>query len=216
MLKEIEQRKSVRTFSDKKINDVDLKEILNAGIIAPSWVNVQPWKFIVVKDEKLRDEVNKMCMSQSHVVSASDVVLVIADVSAWKPENFSKVLEKNPRFRDVASDIANSNVYNPSLLSPEIAMIRTVEQCAYAIENMVLQAESLGVSSCIIGACSNEFTMTNPQQHQIVRDMLKLDDGMFIFNAIALGYNSMPQIPNDRLRKEFDEVVSVNVLGNSF
>ena len=46
--------------------------------------------------------------------------------------------------------------------------------------------------------------------------MLKLDDGMFIFNAIALGYNSMPQMHYDRLRKEFDEVVSVDVLGNSF
>lgn len=216
MLDEILSRKSVRTFSKKKISDEELNKILKAGILAPSWVNVQPWHFIVVKDAKLRDEVNKLCMSQNHVVNASDVILVIADVSAWKPENFGKVLAQNPRFKEVIDNIVNSPVYNPSLISDEIAKIRTVEQCAYAIENMVLEAEHLGISSCIIGACANEFTKVNLEQHEVVKNMLSLKDGMFIFNAIVLGYNADVETCGARFRKEFDDVVSKDFVGNKF
>lgn len=216
MLNEILERKSVRNFSDNKISDNDLKKILQAGVLAPSWVNVQPWHFIVVKDEELREEVNKLCMSQAHVISASDIILVIADVSAWKPENFGKVLAQNPRFKEIIENIVNSPVYNPSLMSEEIAKIRTVEQCAYAIENMLLEAEHLGISSCIIGACSNEFTMVNSEQHEIVKNMLNLKDGMFIFNAIVLGYNADKEASIPRFRKEFNDVVSKDSIGNKF
>lgn len=214
MLNEILSRKSVRTFSEQKISDEDLRKILNAGILAPSWVNVQPWHFVVVKDAKLREEINKLCMQQPHVISASDIILVIADVSAWKPENFSKVLAQNPRFKEIIDNIVNSPVYNPSLMSEEIAKLRTIEQCAYAIENMLLEAEHLGISSCIIGACANDFTKVNSEQHEIVKNMLKLKDGMFIFNAIVLGYNADKKITIPRLRKEFDDVVSKDYIGN--
>ena len=36
-------RRSVRKFSDKRISDEDLQEILDAGLWAPSAVNLQPW-----------------------------------------------------------------------------------------------------------------------------------------------------------------------------
>lgn len=215
MLKEIEERQSIRTFSDKKISDADLKEILKAGQLAPSWINVQPWHFIVVKDKQLREEVNKLCMSQKHVIDASDIILVIADVSAWSAENFGNVLKQNPRFQTIINDIVTSPAYNPSLQSEELAKIRTCEQCAYAIENIILQAQNLGISSCIIGAASNEFTNTNPQQYQKVKDMLKLKKDMYIFNAVVLGYDCADKKPV-RLRKDFDQIVSKDFLGNKF
>lgn len=215
MLKEIEARKSVRNFSDKKISDTDLKEILKAGQIAPSWVNVQPWKFIVIKDAKLREEINILCNSQPHVIAASDIILTIADTTAWSKENFGKVLSQNERFKNFIDNIVSSPTYNPGLQSEELNKIRTCEQCAFAIENMVLQAQNLGISSCIIGAISNEFTNTNTEQYQKVKSMLKLPDGMLIFDAIALGYDATPTT-EPRLRKDFNEIVSKDFLGNPF
>ena len=55
LLEEIKTRKSVRSYSEQKISDDILNEILEAGRLAPSWVNVQPWKFIVIRDEKTKE-----------------------------------------------------------------------------------------------------------------------------------------------------------------
>ena len=45
------KRRSVRFFKDTDISKVDMREILRAGMWAPSAKNRQPWKFIVVKGE---------------------------------------------------------------------------------------------------------------------------------------------------------------------
>lgn len=52
-------RKSVRSFSNKEVDNETLTTILKAGMAAPSGVNKQPWKFVVVKNKEKRAEVIK-------------------------------------------------------------------------------------------------------------------------------------------------------------
>ena len=49
MIQAIEERRSIRKFSDREISEEDLREILESGIKAPSSKNRQPWKFIVLR-----------------------------------------------------------------------------------------------------------------------------------------------------------------------
>jgi nitroreductase len=51
-LEAISQRRSIRRFKDTPISDEIIIKILNAGIQAPSGKNRQPWRFIVVKEDK--------------------------------------------------------------------------------------------------------------------------------------------------------------------
>ena len=55
MLDLIKSRKSVRKYSEKHISDEDLRKILEAGRLAPSWMNVQSWKFILIKSEENKE-----------------------------------------------------------------------------------------------------------------------------------------------------------------
>ena len=48
-------RKSVRKYTSQRIEDAKLEKILEAGRLAPSWVNVQPWKFIVVRNQETKN-----------------------------------------------------------------------------------------------------------------------------------------------------------------
>ena len=48
-------RKSVRKYTSQRIEDTKLEKILEAGRLAPSWVNVQPWKFIVVRNQETKN-----------------------------------------------------------------------------------------------------------------------------------------------------------------
>ena len=48
----IKNRYSLRNFSSKMPSFEDIRDILEAARLAPSFLNLQPWHFIVVKDEK--------------------------------------------------------------------------------------------------------------------------------------------------------------------
>jgi nitroreductase len=50
----ISQRKSVRKYKDKPVDEATLRQVLEAGRIAPSAGNRQDWKFIVVRDQETR------------------------------------------------------------------------------------------------------------------------------------------------------------------
>jgi nitroreductase len=54
VLEAIKKRQSVRSYQDKEIPEGILQQILEAGRLAPSAKNNQPWKFIFVKDNNLK------------------------------------------------------------------------------------------------------------------------------------------------------------------
>ena len=55
----IKTRKSVRGFSDKKVDYDKIKYILECARLAPSWMNKQCWRFIIVQDCNLIEEIVK-------------------------------------------------------------------------------------------------------------------------------------------------------------
>jgi len=54
-----EKRKSIRKFTGEPITDEQLKLIMEAAQIAPSASNMQPYKFIVIKDDDFKKELRK-------------------------------------------------------------------------------------------------------------------------------------------------------------
>ena len=59
VLKAIRTRRAIRKFKPDSINDENLRTILDAGRWAPSFSNLQPWKFIVIKDPGLKNALDK-------------------------------------------------------------------------------------------------------------------------------------------------------------
>ena len=90
----VTSRKSVRNYSDRPIEDSVLNKILEAGRFAPSWVNVQPWKFIVVKSQATKDLLSESAGGQKQVKNAQVVICCVADIQDWDKSRFGKVLEQ--------------------------------------------------------------------------------------------------------------------------
>ena len=55
LLDAISRRRSIRRYKKQPIPEDVLKNILEAGRLAPSANNLQPWHFIVVTDQKLKE-----------------------------------------------------------------------------------------------------------------------------------------------------------------
>lgn len=200
LLNLISSRKSVRNYLDKPISDEDLRTILEAGRLAPSWMNVQSWKFILVKSQENKDLLSELSIGQQQVKNAAALIVCIADLNAWEESKITHI--KNPAL-------------NPALQCENGLTIRTMEQVIYPISYMMLTAESMGISSCIIGAMGNEITQIQPEIYGKVKEKLNLKDGQILSTIITLGYNSNPT-ETVKQRKTFDEVVSLEKIGNKF
>jgi nitroreductase len=80
----IKKRKSVRKYDTKKIPDDVLNRVLEAGRIAPSAKNIQPWKFIVVRDQALKKQVAEASRGQMFMADADVIICGCAlEKIAW-------------------------------------------------------------------------------------------------------------------------------------
>ena len=82
VLKAIKNRRTIRRFKPNPIDEEKLRMILEAGRWAPSFSNLQPWRFIVIKDQKLKNALDKAAReSVLHlgINEAPVVILVCVD-----------------------------------------------------------------------------------------------------------------------------------------
>lgn len=199
-------RKSVRKYSEKPISDEVLNKILEAGRLAPSWVNVQPWKFIVVKNQDTKDLLSLASGGQKQVKTANVLICCVADLDSWNRTNFGKVLEQKGLDEQTRESIVTSKLLNPSTLGEQVALLRSVEQVTYATAYMTLEAEEQGVGCCVVGATSNELTNLDESLAEQIKTKLNLNNRQVLVNILALGYEK-PVIQAKKFRKTMEEVV---------
>ena len=199
-------RKSVRKYTSQKIEDTKLEKILEAGRLAPSWVNVQPWKFIVVKNQETKNTLCEASGGQPQVKNADTVICCVADLDAWNKTNFGKVLAQKGLDEATCESIITSNLLNPSTLGEYETLLRSVEQLTYAVSYMTLEAEEQGIGCCIVGAMANELTKTSDETAQNIKSLLGLNNRQVLVELLTLGYEEDPK-PAKKYRKETSEVI---------
>ncbi len=216
MLEElIKNRATVREYQEKDIPNEDLKKILKAGQLAPSWMNSQPWKFILIKNQETKDLLSQLAMNQKHIKTANALVAIVADKNVWEKENFKKVL-KNLGIPETSYEkVLSIPLLHPN--SKEKFLIRSVEQTAIAMSFMILQAKDLGVDSCVIGAIANETTEINTELKAIVDKKLNLKENEVLISILTLGYDKNEKTPIDKSskRKDFNDVVFYEKVGQN-
>ncbi|MEI8225135.1 MAG: nitroreductase family protein [Bacteroidota bacterium] len=128
MLELIISRQSDRKYSDKPVEKEKLDRIIEAGRMAPSACNAQPWKFIVVTEPTLIGKIAE---------AASAKLIGMNTFVAQAPVQLIVVREKPNMSSKVGGTIKNKDY---SLIDIGIAS-----------ENICLQARAEGIGSCIIG-----------------------------------------------------------------
>jgi nitroreductase len=77
--KTIRQRRSIRVFTAQIPDKEAIEEILEAARWAPSGLNNQPWKFMVLEDEKIRKGLSRFTSYKRIVRSAPISIVVCID-----------------------------------------------------------------------------------------------------------------------------------------
>ena len=172
VLKAIKERRSCRKFVTEPISDDLIDKILEAATLAPSAANNQPWEFIVITNNEIKQRIHfesLICKKKIFAMSgwkwvdkykadfpleAPVIIAVIGDPKKIGAHQFLKGTE---------------TVYQPA--------------CAAAIQNMLLVAESMDIGSCWIGFA--KFHFLNEE------NMKKFDipAGYEVHFGVSLGYN---------------------------
>ena len=82
VLEAIYKRRSVRQFLPDPVALDDLKEIVRAGIWAPSGLNNQPWRFVLIQDQQTRRQLAEQTSYRQVVLAAPALIAVFLDRGA--------------------------------------------------------------------------------------------------------------------------------------
>jgi nitroreductase len=82
----IEGRRATPSFDGTPIPVEDLKQILDAGLHAPSGYNMQPWRFIVVQAPEQKKKLRAASYNQAKVEEASAVIVACGDADGWRKD----------------------------------------------------------------------------------------------------------------------------------
>ncbi|MBC7247087.1 MAG: nitroreductase family protein [Actinobacteria bacterium] len=128
VLEAMERRHSVRSFDASREVPEDLvDEVLRCACLAPSAGNVQPWRFLVVRDGRMKEALAAAALGQRFVAQAPVVVVVCADLEAHARSYGKRGVE-----------------------------LYSIQDTAAAVQNMLLAATALGLGTCWVGAFREE------------------------------------------------------------
>src|ERR1700731_3821052 len=79
----IQERRATPSFDGTPIPAEDLKQILDAGLHAPSGYNMQPWRFVVVQSLEQKKRLRAASYNQGKVEEASAVIVACGGAGGW-------------------------------------------------------------------------------------------------------------------------------------
>ncbi|WP_280570194.1 oxygen-insensitive NADPH nitroreductase [Chromohalobacter sp. 296-RDG] len=175
----LNQHRSIRRFTDRKIPDDLLRDLLQAGQSAATSSHVQAYSVIHVKDPANRETIAGLAGGQDYIATCSDFLVFCADM-------------KRP------ADAAERAGADATRGMTEQMLVASVDAALMA-QNVVVAAESEGLGICYIGGLRN-----NPQA---VSDLLHLPEHVYPVFGLCLGYPDQspevkPRLPVDAILKE--------------
>ncbi len=155
----IKTRRSIRKFMDADVSMDQIGIVLDAGRFAPCAGNIQSWRFVLIKNDAVKKKVGEAAFQQFWIAKAPVVIVVCATVD--KLEQYY--------------GIRGERLYS-------------IQNCAAAVENMLLAAHSIGLASCWVSA----FDET------MVRRALHIPEEVRPQAILPLGYadEQVPEPPN--------------------
>ncbi len=84
----LENRRSIRKFTDRVVEDEKIEQLLRSAMQAPSAGNQQPWEFIVVTDENIQKELSTLSPYATPILNAPVSIIVAGSQNALKFEDY--------------------------------------------------------------------------------------------------------------------------------
>jgi len=168
VLESIQTRRSTRKFKPTPVTRDQTLAMLEAAMLAPSACNTRPWRFVAITN---REMLNKLADAHPHAKMLYTAQLAIVIVAL-------------PGTQEGVQDGLPLGFYP--------------QDCAAATQNILIQAEALGLGSCWCGVYPRKETIT------IISEVMNIPHDEIPFCIIAIGEKD--QFPDPRGKYEEEKV----------
>ena len=176
VLKVITERNSCRDFTGEPLTDEQVGILVDAALAAPSAMNRQPWRLVVIRDKALIDELD---------VTGVGVMAADADKTAYERtmSRGGKLFYNAPCLIYILHDGSKYAVLDSGILCQTVA----------------LAAQSIGLTTCIVGMAA--MPISGPSGAE-VRKRLNFPDGYEFAIGILAGAENIGKEPHELDREK--------------
>lgn len=200
IIEALKKRYAVKTFDkNKKVSEEDLKTILESGRLAPSSLGIEPWKFLVVENEQLREKLRIASRDQTKVTDASHIIVVAYRTDA--KQLVSELIERTAKIRKQNEEELAPLKKRYENMMEKIEMLWIKSQTYIPLGIMVETASLLGIDNC---------PMEGFDRAQVDSILGLSEKNLSVATILAIGYRGDDAYAKlAKVRRDYDEVVEI-------
>jgi len=193
------ERSSIRNYNTSvKISREEMADILQDAMTAPSSLNLQPWKFVVIDSEEGKEKIKPyMMFNELQWATSSAIIAVFGDLQCGDNAEkiYASAVQNNIMPEDKKVSMVNminsyTSSYTPDRLSNSIML-----DCGFVTMQIMLSAKNYGYDTNPIGGYMREELST----------ALGMDTRRYL-PVILLSIGKADENPHDSIRFSVDEV----------
>jgi nitroreductase len=188
----ISARRAIKNYDPAhRLTDAEVRQLLEAGMQAPSAFNIQNCRFVTVLDPELRKQIRAVGWDQAQITDASLLIVMCADNHAWK-KDAGRYWKNAPQPVQDFLVPAIGQYYEGR---DQVQRDECMRSCGLAGMTIMLAAKAMGYDSCPMDGFDFDA----------VAKIIKLPEDHLISFMIAVGKGTQPvwakpgQLPYDEV-----------------
>jgi nitroreductase len=145
VIEAIVERRSIKAYDPHhKMTEQEIAKLMSLAMLSPTAFNIQNWRFVVVTDPVLRQQIRAVSWNQAQVEEASLLIVLTADLKAWEkqPERYWANAPKP------VQDYLVPAIGNYYAGKEEVQRDEGMRSCGMAAMTLMLAAKEMGYDTC--------------------------------------------------------------------
>ncbi|MFC1928706.1 nitroreductase family protein [Chloroflexota bacterium] len=191
----VKKRRTIRQFKSDPIPDEYIIKIIEVARWAPSAFHTQPWEFVVIKNEGIKNQI---------VVALEQYGPPIKDPA-------KKSLQRKG-FKDAPVFILLLCDWRAKVGLPGKAPKNKIRLASTYASSMANAFIYMHLAAAALGLASQWYTATSrPEAERALKDIIGIPEALTIYDMMVVGYEANP--PNPKIVRDVDEIVHYNNCG---
>ncbi|MDG1097476.1 MAG: nitroreductase family protein [Methylophilaceae bacterium] len=139
------ERRSIKAYDPHhKMTEQEIAKLMSLAMLSPTAFNIQHWRFVVVTDPVLRQQIRAVSWNQAQVEEASLLIVLTADLKAWAKQPQRYWANAPQPVQDFMVP-AITNYYDGD---DRVQRDEAMRSCGMAATTIMLAAKEMGYDTC--------------------------------------------------------------------
>ena len=141
----IVKRRSIKHYdAAHKLTEQEIAKLMSLAMLSPTAFNIQHWRFVLVTDPVLRQQIRAVSWNQAQVEEASLLIVLTADLQAWAKQPQRYWANAPQPVQDYLVPAIGQYYEN----NPQAQRDEAMRSCGIAAQTIMLAAKEMGYDTC--------------------------------------------------------------------